>query len=82
MSVSQINDTPMMMNDATKQPFLPGDLLPSEEQFAEVFQSINALPIRWVEPVDIANALLFLSSNEGCYIRGVARAIDAGIVTK
>jgi SDR family mycofactocin-dependent oxidoreductase len=38
----------------------------------------NALPVDRVEAVDVANALLFLVSDEGRYITGVALPVDAG----
>lgn len=37
-----------------------------------------ALPIPWVESVDISNALLFLASDEARYITGVPLPVDAG----
>jgi len=40
------------------------------------------LPIRWVEPVDISNALLFLASDEARYITGVPLPVDAGALIK
>jgi NAD(P)-dependent dehydrogenase (short-subunit alcohol dehydrogenase family) len=43
---------------------------------------MNALPIPWVEPVDISNALLFLASDEARYITGVTLPIDAGATIK
>jgi NAD(P)-dependent dehydrogenase (short-subunit alcohol dehydrogenase family) len=43
---------------------------------------MNALPIPWVEPRDISNALLFLASDEARYITGVTLPIDAGAVIK
>jgi (+)-trans-carveol dehydrogenase len=43
---------------------------------------MNALPIPWVEPVDISNALLFLASDEARYITGVTLPVDAGTVIK
>jgi NAD(P)-dependent dehydrogenase (short-subunit alcohol dehydrogenase family) len=43
---------------------------------------LNALPIPWVEPVDISNALLFLASDEARYITGVTLPVDAGAVIK
>jgi (+)-trans-carveol dehydrogenase len=43
---------------------------------------MNALPIPWVEPVDISNALLFLASDEARYITGVALPVDAGCLIK
>ena len=69
-------DTPMIMNDAIFELFSPND--PSKEAFTKVSQSMNALPIPWVEPVDISNALLFLASDEGRYITGVPLPVDAG----
>lgn len=52
------------------------------EQAGEVFQTMNALPIPWVEPVDIANAVLFLASEESRYVTGLTLAVDAGFLTK
>ena len=49
---------------------------------AEASRATNVLPIAWVEPVDISNALLFLASDEARYITGVALPVDAGIVIK
>jgi NAD(P)-dependent dehydrogenase (short-subunit alcohol dehydrogenase family) len=34
------------------------------------------------EPVGVSNAVLFLASDEGRYITGVALPVDAGCVTK
>lgn len=75
-------DTPMIMNEATFKLFLPDKEHPTREEFAEVSQSMHALPIPWVEAVDISNALLFLSSEEGRYITGVALPVDAGVLVK
>ena len=43
---------------------------------------MNALPIPWVDPVDISNALLFLASDEARYITGVPLPVDAGCLVK
>ncbi|MCU1480966.1 MAG: putative short-chain dehydrogenase [Subtercola sp.] len=75
-------DTPMIMNEATYRLFDPTTPSPTREDFAPVSQSLNALPIPWVEAVDISNALLFLSSDEGRYITGQPLAIDAGAILK
>ena len=45
-------------------------------------QAVNALPIPWVEPVDISNAVLFLASDEGRYVTGVTLPVNAGTVIK
>jgi (+)-trans-carveol dehydrogenase len=47
-----------------------------------VFQTVNALPVPWVEPVDISNAVLFLASDEARYITGVTLPVDAGALIK
>jgi NAD(P)-dependent dehydrogenase (short-subunit alcohol dehydrogenase family) len=47
-----------------------------------VFRSLNVLPILWVEPVDISNAVLFLASDEARYITGVTLPVDAGFGIK
>ncbi len=77
-------DTDMIQNDATYALFA-GDL-PVEERTRDVvgerFQTLNALPIKWVEPVDISNAVLWLASDESRYVTGVTLPIDAGSLIK
>jgi (+)-trans-carveol dehydrogenase/(-)-trans-carveol dehydrogenase len=75
-------DTPMIQNEATYRLFRPDLEQPTREDFAPASQSVNALPIPWVEPVDISNAVLFLASDEGRYITGVTLPVDAGTVIK
>jgi (+)-trans-carveol dehydrogenase len=75
-------DTPMIMNEATYQLFRPDLEHPTRDDFAPASQSVNALPIPWVEPVDISNAVLFLSSDEARYVTGVTFPVDAGTVIK
>src|ERR1700689_3078215 len=75
-------DTPMIQNEATWRLFRPDLEHPTKEGFAPASQSVNALPIPWVEPVDISNAVLFLASDEGRYVTGVTLPIDAGELLK
>jgi (+)-trans-carveol dehydrogenase/(-)-trans-carveol dehydrogenase len=49
---------------------------------ADTSTALNALPIPWVEPADISNAVLFLASDEARYITGVTLPVDAGFLTK
>ena len=77
-------NTDMIHNEQTYSVFLP-DKKPSEitrEEAAESFKTMNALPIEWVEPVDISNAILFLVSDAGRYVTGVQLPIVAGAVIK
>lgn len=46
------------------------------------FGAWNALPIPWIEPVDVANAVVFLLSDEARYVTGVSLPVDAGALLK
>ena len=77
-------DTDMIHNDQTYGLFVP-DKPASEvtrEEVSEIFQALNALPVRWVDPVDISNAILFLVSDDARYVTGVQLPIDAGSTIK
>jgi SDR family mycofactocin-dependent oxidoreductase len=74
--------TNMILNETTFKLFLPGIEHPTQEQAAEVFQTTNALPVPWVEPIDISNAVLFLASEESRYVTGLQMTVDAGFTTK
>lgn len=71
-------DTPMIQNDRVRGAFRPDLEHVSREQFAEAACSMNMLAIPWVEPVDVANACLFLASDEARYITSVTLPVDAG----
>ncbi|WP_103663377.1 mycofactocin-coupled SDR family oxidoreductase [Microbacterium sp. CJ77] len=77
-------DTDMIQNDSLYALFAPD--LPVEERTRETlggrFQSLNALPIPWVEPVDISNAVLWLASDESRYVTGIMLPVDAGSTQK
>ena len=75
-------DTPMVQNDSLYELFLPAEENPTKEQFAAVSQSMQIMPIPWVDPVDISNALLFLASDEARYVTGVTLPVDAGQTQK
>jgi SDR family mycofactocin-dependent oxidoreductase len=72
-------DTPLIQNAAVASAFRPDlDREPTREEFAEAAKSMNMLDIPWVEPVDVANACLFLASEEARYITAVTLPVDAG----
>lgn len=75
-------NTDMIHNSETYKLFLPDTANPTREEAAEVFKTLNALPIDWVEPVDISNAIAFLVSDDARYITGVQLPVDAGSVIK
>ncbi|QNG36673.1 mycofactocin-coupled SDR family oxidoreductase [Geodermatophilaceae bacterium NBWT11] len=76
--------TDMIHNEQTYgtfRPDKPGSEVTREEA-AESFKTLNALPVEWVETVDISNAILFLVSDDGRYVTGVQLPVDAGSVIK
>ncbi|HEV7471350.1 MAG TPA: mycofactocin-coupled SDR family oxidoreductase [Pseudonocardia sp.] len=75
-------DTVMIQNEKTWGLFDPANPHPTRETAEPVFASTNALPVPWVEPIDISNAILFLASDEARYITGVTLPVDAGYTVK
>src|SRR5258707_3218880 len=75
-------NTPMVMNPATYGLFRPDLENPTADDIAVASQALNALPIPWVEPVDISNSVLWLASDESRYVTGVTLSVDAGWFVK
>jgi SDR family mycofactocin-dependent oxidoreductase len=74
--------TDMIHNRAAFKLFLPDVAEPTLEQAAAAFQSTNALPIPWVEPIDVSHAVLYLASDEARYVTGTELKVDAGYTLK
>jgi (+)-trans-carveol dehydrogenase len=74
--------TPMLINDSIFKLFLPDVDSPTVEDFKPISQSCHTLPVTWLEPRDISNAVLFLASDEARYVTGTALSVDAGMTGK
>ncbi|MBI3691229.1 MAG: mycofactocin-coupled SDR family oxidoreductase [Mycolicibacterium aromaticivorans] len=74
--------TPMVRNPATYRRLRPDLDDPTEADAAEVLTARNLLPVPWVEPVDVANAVVFLASDDARYITGTQLVVDAGLTQK
>ena len=70
-------DTPMIQNDVIRELFL-GRTGGTREEAETEFKGVNALPIPWVEAIDISNAVLYLASDEARYVTGHTQVVDAG----
>jgi (+)-trans-carveol dehydrogenase len=75
-------NTPLLMNEPTYKLFRPDLENPGPDDLAPICQSFHFLPIPWVDPVDVSNAVLFLASDEARYITGVTLPVDAGSLLK
>ena len=75
-------ETDMILNDAMYRLLRPDLDNPGREDMAVTSQAMHALPVPWVQPDDVSNALLFLASQESRYVTGVALPIDAGCLVK
>lgn len=74
--------SPLLMNEPTYRLFRPDLENPGPDDLAPICQSFHFLPIPWVEPADISNAVLFLASDESRYITGITLPVDAGSLLK
>ena len=75
-------DTDMIINDTTFRVFRPDLEHPARADVTDSFAATNLLPIPWVNPRDIANAVLWLASDEARYVTGIALPVDGGMVAK
>src|SRR4029079_3807325 len=78
---TQVN-TQMVTHDAAFGRFAPHEENPGPEAFAPVSQMMHTLPVPWVEPEDISNAVLFFASDESRYVTGGQLPVDAGWLLK
>ncbi|OBB23041.1 hypothetical protein A5792_31815 [Mycolicibacterium peregrinum] len=74
--------TPMVRNPDTYKRLRPDLDNPTEADAIEVLTARNLLPVPWVEPVDVANAAVFLASDQARYITGTQLVVDAGLTQK
>jgi len=70
--------TDMILNDMTYRLYRPDLENPGRKDFEDLAKTLFILPIPYVEPIDISNAVLWLSSDEARYVTGVALPVDAG----
>jgi len=71
-------DTPMIHNDSLHRAFRPDLENPGRDDVRDGFAEMNLLPIPWVDPVDISNAIVWLCSDAARYVTGVTLPVDAG----
>jgi SDR family mycofactocin-dependent oxidoreductase len=70
--------TPLLLNEYNYKAFRPDLEHPTLEDVKDIYQSLNTLPVPYVEPEDIANGVAFLASDKARYITGHTLPVDAG----
>jgi SDR family mycofactocin-dependent oxidoreductase len=71
-------NTDMLHNEAMYKSFRPDLEHPTREDATPAYYVQQAMPVPWIEPVDISNAVLFLASDEARYVTGMQLRVDAG----
>ncbi|SEO57262.1 mycofactocin-coupled SDR family oxidoreductase [Trujillonella endophytica] len=74
--------TPMLLHDELYRVFRPDLENPTQADAEVAMAGMHLWPLPYVEAVDISNAVLFLASDEGRYITGVALPVDLGAAIK
>ena len=75
-------DTPMIQNETLYRSFRPDLENPGRDDVKAGFQTMNLLPIPWVDPVDVSNAIVWLASDAARYVTGITLPVDAGNAIK
>lgn len=74
--------TPMILNEVFPK-LVRMDLPdPGVDDAAEFLRTMQPMDVPWIDPDDVSNAVLFLSSDEARYITGTTLAVDAGALQK
>ena len=75
-------NTNLLHNEDLYKVFRPDIANPTADDVLPAFNMFQAMPIPYVEPRDISNAVLFFASDEARYITGINLRIDAGSLLK
>jgi SDR family mycofactocin-dependent oxidoreductase len=71
-------NTPMLQSLPMYRIYRPDLAEPNRDDAEPAFFSMQTMPVPYVEPADVSNAVLFLASDESRYITGLQMKIDAG----
>jgi SDR family mycofactocin-dependent oxidoreductase len=74
--------TPMIDNPTSARIFRPDLQDPTLDDGVEVLSRINLLPVPWIESSDVADAVVWLASDESRYVTGATIPVDAGMLAK
>ena len=75
-------NTNLLHNEDLYKVFRPDIANPTADDVLPAFNMFQAMPIPYVEPRDISNAVLFCASDEARYVTGINLRVDAGSLLK
>ncbi|MFN3258679.1 MAG: mycofactocin-coupled SDR family oxidoreductase [Ilumatobacter sp.] len=75
-------DTEMVHWPEAYAMFRPDLDAPGRDDVEAVFTSLNAMPVPWIEPIDVTEALAFVVSDRARYMTGAVLPVDAGTLVK
>jgi len=75
-------NTPLVINDATFELFAPDKENPGPDDVSDAFTGLNSLPIPWIEPSDVSEAVAWLCSDAARFVHGIALPVDGGNTAK
>lgn len=70
--------TDMIFNDAAYGLFRPDLDRPTKDDIRAPLTALNVIPVPWVEPVDVSEAVLFFTQEEARFITGDSLHVSAG----
>jgi SDR family mycofactocin-dependent oxidoreductase len=75
-------NTAMLQHEDMYRAFRPDLEHPARTDAEVAFSSLQMMPVPWIEPADVSDAVLFLASDEARYITGQFIGVDAGALLK
>ena len=75
-------DTDLIRHEDIFRLFRPDLEHPTRDDAMPAFYGMQAMPVPWVEPIDVSNMVLFLASDESRYVTGLQLRVDAGAMLK
>ncbi|SEG88104.1 SDR family mycofactocin-dependent oxidoreductase [Thermomonospora echinospora] len=71
-------NTPMLQSEPMYRSFRPDLEKPTRQDAEPAFYVQQAMPVPYIEPVEVSNAIVFLASEEARYVTGMQMRVDAG----
>jgi SDR family mycofactocin-dependent oxidoreductase len=75
-------NTHMIQNETVYKIFRPDLESPTRAEGELGFYEFQAMPIPYVEPIDVSHAVTYLASDESRYVTGLQLKVDAGALVK